>query len=59
MADRETKPDRNTSSRSTPQRGDDRAVPPDPDVDQQNDPNAEKSTASRPRGHTEEADRTL
>jgi hypothetical protein len=59
MADRDTKQDNNASSGSAPQRGDDRTVPPDPDVGQQNDPNAEKSTASRPRGQTEEADRTL
>jgi hypothetical protein len=59
MPDRDTKPDDNASSSGAPNRADDRAVPPDPDVGQQNDPASQKSTASRPRGHTEEADRTL
>ena len=59
MPDRETKSDENTSSSSTPRRGDDRAVPQDPDVEQQNDPDSQKSSASRPRGQTEEPDRTL
>ena len=59
MSDREKKPDENASRSSTPQRGDDRAVPQDPDVGQQNDPDSPKSGASRPRGQTEEPDRTL
>ena len=59
MPDREKKPDENTSSSSTPQRGDERHVPPDPDVGKENDPASQKSSASRPRGHTEEPDRTL
>jgi len=59
MPDRETRPDKNASGSSTPKRNDDRNVPPDPDVGQENDPDSEKSSASRPRGHTEEPDRTL
>ena len=59
MPDRETRPDKNASGRSTPPRADDRNVPPDPDVGRENDPESQKSGASRPRGHTEEPDRTL
>lgn len=59
MPDRETSPDKNATGAPAPQRGDNRSVPPDPEVTPQNDPDAEKSTASRPRGHTEEPDRTL
>jgi hypothetical protein len=59
MPDRDAKPDDNPSGSAAPKRADDRAVPPDPVVGQQNDPDSQKSTASRPRGHTEEADRTL
>ena len=58
MPDRETSPDKNASG-TTPPRTDDRAVPPDPDLGEQTDPDAQKSTASRPRGHTEDPDRTL
>ncbi len=59
MPDRETNSDKNAPGGATPHRGENRTVPPDPDLDQRNDPDAEKSTASRPRGHTEEPDRTL
>ena len=59
MPDRETSPDKKASGGPVPQRNDDRSVPPDPDLGQQSDPDAQKSTASRPRGHTEEPDRTL
>jgi hypothetical protein len=57
MPDRETSTDKTGSS--TSQRPNDRAVPQDPDVGQQNDPDSQKSGASRPRGQTEEPDRTL
>ena len=59
MADRDRDKDTNASGGSAPRRGDDRTVPPDPDLGQQNDPESQKSTTSRPRGHTEEPDRTL
>ena len=59
MPDRETRPEKNASGRSNPPRGEDRNVPPDPDLGEQNDPDSQKSTTSRPRGHTEEPDRTL
>lgn len=59
MPDRETPSDKNASGNSTPKRGDDPKVPPDPGEGQQTDPDSQKSTASRPRGHTEEPDRTL
>ena len=59
MPDREQRPDKNASGGSAPQRTNDRNVPPDPDVGERNDPDSEKSSTSRPRGHTEEPDRTL
>ena len=59
MADRNTTPDKSAGGNSAPTRGTDRNVPQDPDVGQENDPESQKSTASRPRGHTEEPDRTL
>ena len=59
MPDRETSTDKNASGGTAPQRKDGRSVPPDPNVEQRTDPDAEKSTTSRPRGHTEEPDRTL
>lgn len=59
MPDREPKSDENASGSSAPKRADDRDVPPDPDVGERNDPDAQKSTTSRPRGQTEEPDRTL
>jgi hypothetical protein len=57
MADREST-DKNASSKPSSQ-SDDRRVPQDPDVGQQSDSDPQKSTASRPRGHTEDPDRTL
>ena len=59
MPDREKSPDKIASSSSTPPHTDDRNVPPDPGVGQENDPGAQKSGASRPRGQTEDPDRTL
>ena len=59
MPDREKRPDKHASGSPRPPRADDRNVPPDPDVEQENDPDSQKSSASRPRGHTEEPDRTL
>ena len=59
MPDRETSPDKNAAGSSAPKRSDDRNVPPDADVGEANSPDSPKSTASRPRGQTEEPDRTL
>ena len=59
MPDREQSSDKRASGGDAPQHSDDRSVPQEPDVAQQNDPDSQKSTASRPRGHTEEPDRTL
>jgi hypothetical protein len=51
--------DKNAASRVQP-RKDDSRVPPDPGVgDEQTDAGSQKSTTSRPRGHTEDPDRTL
>lgn len=58
MPDREST-DKKADSKPQP-RNDDSRVPQDPDVgDQQPDPDVQKSTTSRPRGHTEDPDRTL
>jgi len=57
MPDREST-DKNAASNPSP-RTDDRRVPQDPDVDQKTDSDAQKSTTSRPRGNTEDPDRTL
>jgi hypothetical protein len=57
MPDRENT-DKNAANKPTP-RNDDSRVPQDPDVGQQTDSGTQKSTTSRPRGHTEDPDRTL
>ena len=59
MPDREKDADPNAAGSSAPKRAADRSVPPDPDVGEANSADAPKSTASRPRGQTEEPDRTL
>jgi hypothetical protein len=59
MPDRETSPDKNAASSSAPKRSDDRQVSSDDDTGEANSPDSPKSTASRPRGQTEEPDRTL
>jgi hypothetical protein len=59
MPERET-PDKNAAAGGAmPPRTDDRTVAQDPDVGQQPDPDSQQSGPSRPRGHTEEPDRTL
>ena len=57
MPERETT-DKNAASKPSP-RNDDSRVPQDPDVGQPTDSDAQKSTTSRPRGTTEDPDRTL
>ena len=60
MADRNQN-DRPSSAKSAPKEG--KGNRPDQgrddDLDQNTQPDDEKSSASRPRGHTEDADRTL
>lgn len=60
MPDREKRPDKGaTGSSKTPAGGEDSAQPQHPDLGQRADPDSEQSTPARPRGHTEEPDRTL
>jgi hypothetical protein len=59
MPDRDERPDKSATGKKAPTHGDERAVPQDPDLAQQPDPESQESTTARPRGHTEEPDRTL
>ncbi len=57
MPERDEHADPSNAKASSPRRDDER-VPQDPGLDQA-DTDREQSTTSRPRGHTEEPDRTL
>jgi hypothetical protein len=57
MTDREKSPDKRATG-SKPATGDG-AEPQHPDLGERADPDSEKSTTARPRGHTEEPGRTL
>jgi hypothetical protein len=59
MTDRDERSDKSPSGSKTAKRGDNRQEPQHPDLGERADPDAEKSTTARPRGHTEEPDRTL
>ena len=59
MTDREKRPDKSATGSNARTGSDDRDVPPHPDLGQRADPDSEQSTPARPRGHTEEPDRTL
>jgi len=59
MTDREKSQNKNAAGRDGPTRGDDRSEPQHPDLGERADPDSEQSTPARPRGHTEEPDRTL
>ena len=59
MADRDRDTDKNATGGSAPPRGDERTVPQHPDLGERKDPDSQESTTARPRGHTEEPDRTL
>jgi hypothetical protein len=59
MPERDPTDAKNPANAASRPRGDDRNVPQDPDVAQQGDSDSPKSTSSRPRGTTEDADRTL
>jgi hypothetical protein len=58
MPDRETQPDKNATGSKDTTGGDDRPVPQDPNLERR-DPDSQQPTDARPRGHTEEPDRTL
>jgi hypothetical protein len=60
MADRNQKDDQSTA-KSAPKsgKGDGASAGRDDGLERNADPETDKSTASRPRGHTEEPDRTL
>jgi hypothetical protein len=60
MADRNQKDDRsNAKSQPKSARSDQDNVGPDDGIARNPDPDSQKSSNSRPRGHTEEPDRTL
>ena len=59
MTDREKRPEKSATGNNAPKRGNDRAESQHPDLGERADPDSEQSTTARPRGHTEEPDRTL
>jgi len=59
MPDRDMRPDKGATDDAGRPRGDDRAAPPAPDLGERSDPDSQQSTTARPRGHTEDPDRTL
>ena len=59
MTDREKRPDKSAMGSNPATRGDQAAEPQHPDLGERADPDSEKSTPARPRGHTEEPGRTL
>jgi hypothetical protein len=59
MADRNQKDEQSTSKTQKPARSDQPDSGRDDGIEQNPDPDSQKSGASRPRGHTEEPDRTL
>ena len=59
MADRNQKDEQSTSKSPKSAQSDQRDANRDDGIEQNPDPDSEKSAASRPRGHTEAPDRTL
>ena len=60
MPDRDKRPGKRATGTQSPKRSDDRADPHEhPDLGEQADPDSEQNTTARPRGHTEDPDRTL
>jgi len=60
MTDRnQSEPKSNAKSAPRPDRSDDVAERPDDGIERNTNPDSDRSSASRPRGHTEEPDRTL
>jgi hypothetical protein len=59
MPDRETRPEKGGTNNAATPRSEDRAAPPAPDLGERADPESQESTPARPRGHTEDPDRSL
>ena len=60
MTDREKRPDKRATGSPAPKRTEERADPHEhPDLGEQADPESQRNTTARPRGHTEDPDRTL
>jgi hypothetical protein len=59
MPDRKARPDKRTAGKPNPKRADQPSPHDHPDLGQQANPESQESTTARPRGHTEEPDRTL
>ena len=59
MTDREKGSDKRAPGSDAPTRDDDRSSSQHPDLGQRADPDSEQSTPARPRGHTEDPERTL
>ena len=59
MTDRNERSDKSSSGTKAGTGGSNREEPQHPDLGERADPDAEKSTTARPRGHTEEPGRTL
>jgi hypothetical protein len=60
MTDRnQSEPKPNAKSAPPSKRSDDLVEQPDDGIERNSDPDSDRSSASRPRGHTEEPDRTL
>ena len=59
MPDRENRPDKNAAGGKSTTSGDERSEPQHPNLGERPDPDSQQPTDARPRGHTEEPDRTL
>ena len=60
MKDRnQSEPKPNAKSAPRPGKGDNLVERPEDGIDRNSDPESDRSSASRPRGHTEDPDRTL
>jgi hypothetical protein len=59
MPDRKARPDQSAPRNKTWTRDDQLSPHDHPDIGEQANPESQESTPARPRGHTEEPDRTL
>ena len=59
MTNRDKQPDKGATGSNPATRGDAGSEPQHPDLGERADPDSEKATTARPRGHTEEPGRTL
>ena len=59
MPDKKSRPDQSAPAKKTWTRDDQRSPHDHPDLGERTDPESQDSTNARPRGHTEEPDRTL